>query len=56
MKRIFIDTSAWLALVNISDIHYEKATEIYQSKKSQRIQILNSSSNFVRSWKRTFKC
>jgi predicted nucleic acid-binding protein len=40
MKQIFIDTSAWQALVNISDIHYKKATEIYQLKKSQGFKFL----------------
>lgn len=40
MKQIFIDTSGWLALLNVSDINYKNATEVYQSKKFQGIKFL----------------
>ena len=32
MKQTFVDTSGWIALVNVSDSFHRRATEIYQLK------------------------
>lgn len=40
MKKVFADTSGWLALVVKSDFLYEKAVEIYQN-------LLNQNYDFV---------
>lgn len=32
MKLTFVDTSGWIALVNVSDSFHRRATEIYQFK------------------------
>lgn len=35
MKLTFVDTSGWIALVNISDSFHRAATEIYQVKYAE---------------------
>ncbi|MBA2495453.1 MAG: type II toxin-antitoxin system VapC family toxin [Acidobacteria bacterium] len=35
MKLTFVDTSGWIALVNISDSFHQKATKVYQARYAE---------------------
>jgi uncharacterized protein len=35
MRKIFVDTSGWIGLINKSDEIYQKASEVYQLKRDK---------------------
>ena len=42
MKKVFVDTAAWIALINVDDVFHEQAKRVKRNLQQQKCQLITT--------------